>query len=81
MIGENELQVQDCCVPMIFGNRVDQNNLGQIAASVPTWHYPFIAILLLTISVGLYQRFMQRKRSEDDGNVVVTDSARGETQE
>lgn len=56
MIAENELEVQECCVPMIFGNRIERNNLGRIAASVPTWHYPFIVVLLATIVFGLYQR-------------------------
>lgn len=60
MIAENELQVQECCVPMIFGNRIERNHLGSIAASVPTWHYPFILILALTIGIGLYQRVKQR---------------------
>lgn len=57
MIAENELEVQECCVPMIFGNRIERNNLGRIAASVPMWHYPFMAVLLATIFLGLYQRF------------------------
>ncbi len=67
MIAENELQVQDCCVPMIFGNRIERNNLGRIASSVPSWHYPFIAVLLVTIGAGLYQRVMQRYEGGGDG--------------
>ncbi|MBM3964538.1 MAG: hypothetical protein FJ308_05645 [Planctomycetes bacterium] len=72
MIAKNELQVQECCVPMIFGNRVERNNLGRIAASVPTWHYPFIVVLLMTIGVGLYQRANQRFGGGGDGHVPAT---------
>ena len=71
IIAENELEVHDCCVPMIFGNRIERNNLGQIAASVPKWHYPFIVILLITIAVGLYQRVVQGHRhggNDDHGS-------------
>lgn len=68
MIAENELEVQECCVPMIFGNRIERNNLGRIAASVPTWHYPFILVLLVTIGVGLYQRFVQRSEDHRDSH-------------
>ncbi|MEM7456410.1 MAG: permease [Planctomycetota bacterium] len=67
MIAENELEVQECCVPMIFGNRVERNNLGRIAASVPKWHYPFIVVLLVTISVGFYQRFGRRTKDNSNG--------------
>lgn len=67
MIAENELEVQECCVPMIFGNRVERNNLGRIAASIPTWHYPFIVVLLLTIGVGLYQRVIHGEGGGDSG--------------
>ncbi|MEM6692533.1 MAG: permease [Planctomycetota bacterium] len=76
LIAQNELEVQECCVPMIFGNRIERNNLGRIAASVPTWHYPFIAVLLPTIGVGLYQRFLprdngdRRDQAEGDGSVT-----------
>ncbi|MEM9367160.1 MAG: permease [Planctomycetota bacterium] len=72
MIAENELQVQECCVPMIFGNRIERNNLGQIAASVPTWHYPFILVLLITVGVGFYQRAFSRFRGGDDGHVPAS---------
>lgn len=74
MIAENELEVQDCCVPMIFGNRIEKNNLGRIAASVPMWHYPFIAILMVTISVGFFQRIRRAKhpakKAEEPGPLV-----------
>ncbi|MEM1063216.1 MAG: permease, partial [Planctomycetota bacterium] len=56
MISADELEVKSCCVPMIFGNRVERNSLGRIAANVPAWHYPFIVILLVTIGAGLYRR-------------------------
>ncbi len=72
MVAENELVVQDCCVPMIFGNRVERNDLGRIAASVPTWHYPFILVLLVTIGVGLKQRLVQRDAGGGDGDTVGT---------
>ena len=68
LIAENELEVQDCCVPMIFGNRVERNNLGRIAASVPAWHYPFIGILIVTLGVGFYQRVMQRNEGNGAGD-------------
>lgn len=61
MIAEDQLEVQECCVPMIFGNRVERNHLGRLAASVPTWHYPFIAILIATIVVGFAQRILHRQ--------------------
>lgn len=81
MIAENELEVQQCCVPMIFGNRVERNNLGRIAASVPTWHYPFIVILLITISVGFYQRMLQRREGGGDdresGKTSLSEEANG----
>ncbi|HBE70040.1 MAG TPA: hypothetical protein DDW52_17985 [Planctomycetaceae bacterium] len=67
MVAEDELQVQECCVPMIFGDRIERNNLGRIAASVPGWHYPFIAILLVTIAVGFYQRIRPTKKDTVDG--------------
>ncbi len=70
MIAENELEVQDCCVPMIFGDRIERNNLGRIAANVPTWHYPFIVVLLVTIGVGLYQRVVQRNEDGGDGHAA-----------
>ncbi len=70
MIAENELEVQECCVPMIFGNRIERNNLGRIAASVPKWHYPFIVVLLITIGIGFQQRAAQRlkfgKKNENE---------------
>ncbi|MEL6109229.1 MAG: permease [Planctomycetota bacterium] len=70
VIAENELEVQDCCVPMIFGNRIERNNLGRIASSVPMWHYPFIAVLLVTVSVGFYQRFLRRNDDNRDKDIV-----------
>ena len=69
MIAENELEVQECCVPMIFGNRIERNNLGRIAASVPKWHYPFIVVLLATIGIGLYQRFGHRNDDGGDNDI------------
>lgn len=72
MIAENELQVQECCVPMIFGDRIERNSLGSIAASVPTWHYPFIGILLTTIGAGFYQRAGQRFGEGGDDQVSGT---------
>ncbi len=79
MIAENELKVQECCVPMIFGDRVERNNLGRIVASVPGWHYPFIAALLVTISVGLYQRSTlrlssEKKRGQEESNSYSEES-------
>ncbi|MEL7336586.1 MAG: permease, partial [Planctomycetota bacterium] len=71
MIGEDELLVQDCCVPMIFGDRIQRNSLGRIAASVPYWHYPFICILLVTIAVGLFQRFWPGTPKSDGDEPIV----------
>ena len=79
LIGENELLVQDCCVPMIFGNRVERNNLGRIAANVPTWHYPFIGVLMVTIGVGFYQRLYQRKQGGRGGHATSETSSLKET--
>ncbi len=68
MIAENELEVHDCCVPMIFGNRIERNNLERIAASIPYWHYPFVVVLLVTIGVGLYQRIVHRHQHGGDND-------------
>ena len=62
--------VRSRSVPMIFGNRIERNNLGRIVASVPTWHYPFILVLLVTIGVGLYQRVAQRNEYGGDGDAA-----------
>ncbi|MEO1528394.1 MAG: permease [Planctomycetota bacterium] len=72
MVAENELEVQDCCVPMIFGNRIERNNLARIVSSVPTWHYPFIVILLVTIGVGMLQRFGQRKSHQESSRAAAS---------
>lgn len=74
MIAENELEVQECCVPMIFGNRIERNNLGRIAASVPTWHYPFILVLIVTIGVGLYHRFVRHDEGGGGGSAAAATS-------
>jgi len=74
MIAQNELQVQDCCVPMIFGNRIERNNLGRISASVPTWHYPFIGVLMVTLGVGLYQRVLRLREGMQRRHAIATTS-------
>lgn len=75
MIAENQLEVQDCCVPMIFGNRVERNNLGRIAASVPKWHYPFIVVLVVTIGLGFYRRLRMRDQASEQKPVTDSNSS------
>lgn len=50
---QGELVVQQCCVPLIFGDRIGDPGM---TVNIPTWHYPFGAILFAIISFGLVKK-------------------------
>lgn len=50
---QGELVVQQCCVPLIFGDRIGDPNL---AVTFPVWHYPFGVILGAIISYGIFKK-------------------------
>ncbi len=45
---QGELVVQQCCVPLIFGDSIG----GSTSSSIPIWHWPFGAILASIILYG-----------------------------
>lgn len=49
---QGELVVQQCCVPLIFGEGVG----GPSTFSIPAWHWPFGAILAWVIALGVYKK-------------------------
>lgn len=51
---QGELVVQQCCVPLIFGQGV-----GTTASSthIPAWHWPFAILLFGVILYGVYIKF------------------------
>lgn len=50
---QGELVVQQCCVPLIFGEGIgDTTN----TTSFPLWHYPFGILLFAVIAYGLFKK-------------------------
>ncbi len=50
---QGELVVQQCCVPLIFGDTVG----GASEFSIPLWHWPFGAALVAVIGIGAVKKF------------------------
>lgn len=50
---QGELVVQQCCVPLIFGDRIGDPN---ISIAIPSWHYPFGAVLFSIIAFGIVKK-------------------------
>jgi len=50
---EGELIVEQCCVPLIFGETV---GVSSAEAYIPPWHLPFAVILASTIFYGLLKK-------------------------
>lgn len=50
---QGELVVQQCCVPLIFGDRIGDPNM---AITIPAWHTPFGVILFAIISYGIIKK-------------------------
>ncbi|MBE0653291.1 MAG: permease [Bacteroidales bacterium] len=48
---QGELVVQQCCVPLIFGEGIGTNG---VSAHIPVWHWPFAIILFGVIIYGIY---------------------------
>ncbi len=48
---EGELVVQQCCVPLIFGEGIGSAGMSP---QIPAWHWPFGIILFGTIIYGVY---------------------------
>ena len=49
---QGELVVQQCCVPLIFGDSVT----GSATYSIPLWHWPFGAVLAAVIIYGTVKK-------------------------
>jgi hypothetical protein len=49
---QGELVVQQCCVPLIFGDTVG----GPSSFTLPIWHWPFGAILASVILYGTVKK-------------------------
>jgi hypothetical protein len=48
---QGELVVQQCCVPLIFGNGIGATGLSP---QIPAWHWPFGIVLFGVIVYGVY---------------------------
>jgi uncharacterized protein len=48
---QGELVVQQCCVPIIFGDNIGKSG---IAAQIPFWHWPFGVVLFIITIYGIY---------------------------
>jgi len=51
---QGELVVQQCCVPLIFGEGV---GTAGMSAQIPVWHWPFGIVLSGVILYGVYIKF------------------------
>lgn len=49
---QGELVIQQCCVPLIFGEGVG----GPSTYSIPVWHWPFGAVMTLIIGYGIFSK-------------------------
>jgi len=50
---EGELIVQQCCVPLIFGEGINPTGMSP---QIPVWHWPFGIILFGIIIYGIYSK-------------------------
>ena len=50
---QGELVIQQCCVPLIFGDRI--GDPGAVY-SIPTWHWPFGIILFAILAFGIVKK-------------------------
>ena len=50
---EGELVVQQCCVPLIFGEGIGSSGMS---TQIPAWHWPFGIILFGVIIYGVYMK-------------------------
>lgn len=48
---QGEMVVQQCCVPLIFGQGINSNVKS---AQIPIWHWPFGVVLFFVIIYGIY---------------------------
>lgn len=48
---QGELVVQQCCVPLIFGEGIGTSGTGP---QIPVWHWPFAIVLFVIIVYGVY---------------------------
>ncbi len=53
---QGELVVQQCCVPLIFGDEIGSSSSG-VSPQIPIWHWPFGAALFGIIIYGVYIKF------------------------
>ncbi len=51
---QGELVVQQCCVPLIFGEGI---GTAGMSAQIPVWHWPFGIVLSGVILYGVYIKF------------------------
>ncbi len=52
--------VGTCCVVSFMPVQGRPAGLSEAAAAVPTWHWPFVAVLLVTVGSGLVRRASRR---------------------
>jgi uncharacterized protein len=50
---QGELVIQQCCVPLIFGDRIGSPDA---VYSIPYWHWPFGVILFATLVYGIIKK-------------------------
>lgn len=50
---QGELVVQQCCVPLIFGEGIGTSGMSP---QIPLWHWPFGAVLFGIIIYGIYKK-------------------------
>lgn len=50
---QGEMVVQQCCVPLIFGQGINSNVQS---AQIPIWHWPFGVVLFFVIICGVYTK-------------------------
>ncbi len=50
---QGELVVKQCCVPLIFGDGIENT---MVTKAFPLWHWPFGIILLIIIMLGIYKK-------------------------
>ena len=66
-----QLGATSCCVPAIFGKAVGQKTLFAQAENVPVWHYPFVALLGVTLVLGAIRKtheLLQNRKKKAAGN-------------
>jgi len=53
---QGELVVSQCCVPLMFGDAVGNQVVGNISS--PVWHWPFGVVLAGVVCFGVYKKLM-----------------------